>query len=325
MSSLGHKHDTTVIICCEKGDLENQSILFVRSLRKFGGDFKKSRVLCFCPRPHRTPTNHTLKLLEKEEVEIITKNLNPQYSDYGFGNKPLICGYAERNFPSRNYVFFDSDQLILKEPTILKSLSPTDTFLLPVDKKGVGSTGSDETATFWKNLHNHFNIKQPRKLKTTVTNTSIWNYWNAGLLPVVGNKEIYSQWQETFEEMMGNKMFPSGNKTFTDQISFSLAVQQLEINIDQLPIGYNYPIQDHFNTCEENKILNVASAHTLHYHRSFKTPSKANKAIFQLLSEHPQYNWFMDQFQKVHLYPRPFTYRLKYYFNSYLNTVKNRL
>ncbi len=79
------------IYCIEKGELEKQAILSIKSLRKNGGVYSKSRIYCVCPREKRCISKDSIEVLQNLGVNYIVKNLNYKYENYPLANKPLVC------------------------------------------------------------------------------------------------------------------------------------------------------------------------------------------------------------------------------------------
>lgn len=316
--------DILIIICTEKGEIENQSLLFVRSLRRFGGILANARIVSISPRPNYYPSSKTLQLLESQDVEVVVNNINKRFPDYGFGNKPQACSYVEQNYKAERFLFIDSDQLVINPPIDLLN-NEKELAFAPVDRKGVGTTGSDHNVDFWSRAYAQFGIENVRKVRTTINDEEIYEYWNGGLMSVRASTDYFSTWNELLEKMIVDELLPEGKIAMSEQASIAITAQTMNLDIHQFPKGYNYPVHEHSIVTPKNKLKSVDEGFLLHYHRSFKTPFRSENQLISLIESHIERDWFFEQFKELAIYPRPFLYSFDYLIKRYSHSIKSKI
>ncbi|PWJ43301.1 hypothetical protein [Sediminitomix flava] len=298
------KDKATFIICTEQGVLEYKSILFVKSLRQFGGKFKNAEVLSYSPRKDFQPSSNTKNILKSLGVHLISENLNTEFAHYGFGNKPLVCGHAEKNTNSDLIYFFDSDQIILEEPSFLE-LAECDIALRPVEQKGVGAESStDPNFKFWKEAYKTLDIVPPAtKVLTGLDLKNIYPYWNVGLVPVKASKGLFQEWESVFIHLMRKKIVPDMGITFMDQTSCALTVLKKDPLLKELPLSYNYPINAQDKIPEVNKVNDFGEIVSAHYHKLFDQHVRVNP-LNELFSSSEKTTWVEEELKVMGVLPK---------------------
>jgi hypothetical protein len=145
-------------VLCTEPHLEKQSLLLVRSIRRFAGRLRDIPLFSFSPRDCLVPSARTLG--EFESLNVVHQNipLNTRYRDSGVANKPAVCAYAEATIPAERLAFFDSDTVMLDEPLELLLDNGVDVAARPVDTENIGVARVDAglgTANerYWQTLY----------------------------------------------------------------------------------------------------------------------------------------------------------------------------
>ena len=261
-----------IVICTERGYLESMSKLLISSLREFGGKFRDVPIFSYQPRKELEISSETIAFFEKNNVEYIDLELNKDFCDYPLANKPLVCAHRETNTSAEILIFLDSDVFFLHEPKEFTNLGNADVILRPVDIENIGAKNSqDNNAGYWDSLYKLLNVKTRRKVSTTVTNESIWEYYNSGHIVTFTKNNLFKTWKENFIKVMDAGITPNDGLTFVEQSVFSATVSQMELKVKPFSKQYNYPIHI------ENQIINsdyiVSSFDSLvsiHHHNVFK-------------------------------------------------------
>tara|TARA_B100001778_G_C18494519_1_gene586640 strand:- start:8 stop:970 length:963 start_codon:yes stop_codon:yes gene_type:complete len=264
------------IICSEKGALEKKSILFAKSLRKFGGDLKDAPIYSLAPRAGRNISEDTLTSFKKLNVNHLYKPLNVKYSTYDFANKIITCTFFEKQLTEDILVFCDSDQLVLGNLNELL-LDQEDLAMQHVAIKGIGTNEKDENANYWKKLYELTNVKEPRHI-TLSNSEQILEYYNAGLIVVKRRLGLFEKWSENFDLVMQSQIRPTKGDFFIEQSVLSATISAMELSVKVLPKGYNFHLLESSDTAETIQKMEKKEISILHYHTSFNAPKKIELA-----------------------------------------------
>ncbi len=264
-----------IVICTEKGSLENTSKLLVSTLRKFGGALKDLPIISYQPRKGFPISQSTKKFFEQNKVEHRGIELNTDFVDYPLANKPLACAYHEQNSNAEQILFLDSDVLILNEPTQFLELGDADVMLRTVGFKNIGSSGpNDKTHYYWQNLYELFGVKAQRMVTSLNDQQEILEYYNTGHILSKRSTGLFSQWAENFRKACADGVEPPESHFYLEQSIFGATVSQLELEVKLFGTSYNYPVHFLKNrkslSTHSNYISNFDDIVSLHYHKVFE-------------------------------------------------------
>jgi len=271
------KPDLTFVICTERGFLENMSVLFVMSLRMFGGKFSDCNVLSYQPRKGYEISQKTQSHFDDLNVTHKSLPLNHQYVDYPLANKPLVCAHAEKNCESELLVFADSDQLILNEPNALEPDHDADIVLRPVDVKNIGAANElDPNYEYWGSLYDLLSVGEFKYVESTVDKLRIFAYWNSGLIVSRRRNFLFNKWEKNFHTVMSKGLQPQSGGFFVEQSVLAATICSTRLRIGAFPNSYNYPVhmQPGMQSC--NKIEYLSELTTIHYHSIFQNNLQQN-------------------------------------------------
>lgn len=298
------KLSVAFLICTEQGSLEKKSILFARSLRKFGGTFKDSPIYSLAPRKDRNISKSTET--EFNELNVIHEyhDLNHNYKDYNFANKIATCKYFEEQLKQDVLVFCDSDQLVLGELTEL-NLGSANIAMQNVAIKGIGTTEKDENAHYWESLYDLFQVNE-KSYSTLKDGERILQYFNAGLIATKRKLGLFRKWSDNFDLVMEKQLFPPSGNFFTEQCVLSVTISSMNLNIKVLPEAYNFHLLRHTDSDVAMKKIETGEIKLLHYHSAFdqgctvKLPSEID------LSASRKLNWLNQELVELGLNKKPF-------------------
>ena len=273
-----------IVICTERGSLENTSKLLVSTLRKFGGSLKNTPIISYQPRKGLTISESTKKFFDLNQVEHRAIVLNTDFVDYPLANKPLACAYHEQNSQAETILFLDSDVLILNEPTQFLELGDADVMLRPVGFKNIGSSRpNDKTHYYWQKLYDLFGVKAHRMVTSLNDQQEILEYYNTGHILSKRSTGLFSQWAENFRRASADGVEPPESHFYLEQSIFGATVSQLELNVKPFKTPYNYPVHflknRHSLANHPAFIANFEDIVSLHYHKVFDQPE--GKEIMQ--------------------------------------------
>ncbi|MEQ8925924.1 MAG: hypothetical protein RLO81_08935 [Fulvivirga sp.] len=256
----------SIVFIAERGVLERQALALVDSLKINGKMWSECNLYCYSPRKDNLPGSYTINRLRKRGVRFVTEDLNKNFVDYPFSNKIFACEHAERSINTEYLLFLDTDILVLNTFKLFEEFIG-DVGICPVEYKKIGTNGQDENMPYWSHLFKYFNCEREKSIITSVSNEEIWPYWNAGVILVKRSVGVFKNWCNNFQIMMENRLIPS-EKTFVDQISLAVTLEKYT-KLIQLPVSYNYPINENLNmTAPEDSLSSIVFAH---YHKVFPT------------------------------------------------------
>lgn len=235
------------IMCTEGGQLEQESLLMVESLRRFGGNLKNTPIYSFQVRDKNDVSTPTLKALESFEVKHQKIVLNHKYPDYPLANKPLLCAYAEQNIDAEIIVFLDSDLVFFSEPKEFLLPPEYDVGIRPEHEKMIGSEGeNDPNDEYWQYLYQLAGVEnRDNFITTTVDRKKIRAFWNSGVVAVRRSAGIFTAWQETFEKLLEEGSTVDKKNFYYEQSALSATICAKTNKILCFSPSYNYPIHSH--------------------------------------------------------------------------------
>ncbi|MCD4793930.1 MAG: hypothetical protein K8R54_11890 [Bacteroidales bacterium] len=304
--------NNAIIICTEKGYLEQMSILLIKSIRKFGGKYKNIPIYSYQPRKSFQISQDTVQFFEKNNVEYIDLDLNTKFKYYPLANKPIACSHAEQNINVESLIFLDSDVVIFNEPDEFFINNNSQVRLRAVDVKNIGiESFTDINSKYWKNIYKLLNIKEKMFIKTTVDDKSILSYWNSGHIVSHRSNNLFSNWYKNFQKVMDKRYKPQEGIFFVEQSVFAATVRALGLKISDFSKKYNFPIHMHNKIInKDNSILKTNEIVSYHYHNLFSNSKFLNPIkVFKLDSD--KQIWFANELKKQNIYPIPYIKRIK--------------
>ncbi len=257
------------VIICTEPDFEKKSLLLVRSIRKWGGGFRNIPIYSLSPRNLRVSQSirNEFKYHNVNHREI---NLNDKFIDYGLANKPLACSYFAKILDARILVFLDSDQIILNEPGLFNIHSNVDLAIRPVDLQNIGIKDfDDQESEYWRNLYQIAGSSPERKIKTTVCQTEIYEYYNSGMIVTQRENHLFNRWYDNFEKVIQNKCSPKQGIYFLEQSILSATITAEVRHLSLLGPDYNYPIHLHNELNKSIRKNSMEEIVSIHYHKIF--------------------------------------------------------
>ncbi len=262
---------TVAFVICTERRFENKSLLLVRTLRRYGGALgAMSPIFSYSPRPAEAPSERVQRELEALDVRLVLDVVNSRWPEYGFANKVVACADAERKLNAETIVFLDSDQVVLQEPSALRLPRDIDVAVRPVDRKFIGiGDEQDENYPYWNKLYGIAGSLPKRKVKTTLDDEPIWEYYNSGLIAARREIGLFSHWEKVFGEILESGALPTAGLHYVEQSALSASITAKASRVAVLPEDYNIPCIEEYWEGLTSRLHIAASATTLHYHHSF--------------------------------------------------------
>ncbi len=300
---MGFSPKLTVVVCIERGTLEKYAILLVRSLKKFGGFLSDSDLVLYNPRSYFRIGFDARQILKNEGVILVDQSLNKRYKYYDLANKVIACAHAEENYKADYYLFLDTDTIILNAP---EEIIPTEGYQLslkPVHVKGVGTTGKDNNSDYWHTLFKFFGIdKCGQYVISSLDHCKIWGYWNSGVICSTSNFGLFREWKANFEKMISSNLLPGHSLFFTEQVSLAITIHKFGLNVMELPLKLNYPLNFHDKLEEGKRIENINEISILHHHGQLNEKTIMN--LGELVGDERKKEWVVQNLEELNIYPK---------------------
>ena len=268
-----------IIICTEKGPLENMSKLLVSSIRLLDGVFKDIPIYSYTPRPDFAVSRETRDFFENMGVELVDEVLNTKYVDYPLANKPLACAHRASHSEADYLLFLDSDTFFCGLPQLLvDGLTDADVAMGPVDFNNIGTDlrfSSGESA-YWSSLYSLLDAKPRKDVFTRIYKEKILEYYNSGFVFVRRGSGLFGQWLKNFNRVMASNLKPSKGIFFVEQSCLSATLAQMNLKVLELGTPYNYPITAMTKRWRGYYPFSLSKIKHVHYHKLFKNTKGDN-------------------------------------------------
>lgn len=236
------------VVCVERGALESQALLLVRSIRRFGGRFRDAPVHTFAPRRGRGPRAGVVAQLEELGAihhRVHGAPLNRDFQDYAYANKIFVCARAEEILEEDLLVFLDTDTLVTGEPAGLDLPEGIDFAALPVANARMGSQGpEDRNECYWREVYRLCGVRGEPFVRAVIDGRRIRAYFNSGLVAVRRSAGLFGCWRDDFLRLMrachtGGPPGLSG----MDEVALAATLGRAFARGRVLDLRYNYPLQ----------------------------------------------------------------------------------
>ena len=256
------------LICTEGGQLEKESVLMVKSFRKYAGSLKDAPIYSFHVRETNDVSSETVNVLKSLGVEHKKIVLNTKYPDYPLANKPLLCAYAEQTLDADILVFLDSDLVFFSEPKEFFLPSGYDVGIRPEHHKMIGSEGPrDPNDDYWMHLYDLAGVSDTSVyVTTTADQKQIRAFWNSGVVAVRRQAGIFTAWQKTLEKLLQEGATINRENFYFEQSSLSATICATTRNIWTFSPGYNYPIHSHNQLKDSERLSSFDEIVCIHDH-----------------------------------------------------------
>ncbi len=258
-----------------------ETILQVKSLRTFGGEFANQPVTAFIPKGQ--------SLSPETETEI--GQLGIQVAEYTFpeaaGNFPLGfipfgAAAAEAHLAKQCELlaWLLPDTLILAPPTGFALPDEKTLAYRPVHHQNVGSSFNQPPDAFWEKVYHYTDVPEGRLFRMmTCYQEEVRPYFNAGIIAVRPRSGILRQWAKVFERTFQHPDFTPFYEDqryaiFMHQAILSGVILHLlsQEELVCLPESYNYPLHMHTGYPAAGKITRLADQITARYENTLELP-----------------------------------------------------
>jgi hypothetical protein len=233
------------VCCVERGALESQALLLVRSLRRFGGRFRDAPVHTFAPRRGREPRAGVVAELAEMGAVHHEEILNRDLPSYAYANKIFACARAEEMLAEDVLVFLDTDTLMTGEPADLDLPAGIDFAALPVANARMGSQGpADRNEPYWRGVYQLCGIDSEPFVHAVIDGRRIRAYFNSGLVAVRRSAGLFGRWRDDLLRLLRARHTegPPGLAGM-DEVALAATLGRAFARGRVLDLRYNYPLQ----------------------------------------------------------------------------------
>ena len=297
LASLGYPLPETpsvaFLVCVEEGQLEQQGVLFARSLRRFGGRFAGCAIHAYAPREGRNPSAETTAALEAEGVTVHTEVLNAEHDFYPFANKIYAAAAAERDLAEDVIVFSDSDTVFTSPPDALELAEGIDVAVAPAFHVNKASTGPGHRMEgYWDRVWELAGVQgEPPYVETSEREKRIRCYFNAGILAARRSSGYCAEWLELWQRLLAEEHFPDDKMMVTDQVAISAAVARRPDRFVSLERTYNYNLHRRPFYSGGMDAVDLPDLVHVHYHQWFNRRNVLRDLQPPLDPDTEQYRW----------------------------------
>jgi hypothetical protein len=261
----------TFALCVESGPLEEGTIRFVESLRRFGGPLAMAKVVAVTPRPGPPLKQSTLKRFAKLDVDYVRVKKSHPYDWMAYLGKYFAITEAEKRATGDLIVWMDSDVIVLRPPTDLLLADGVQFAACPRDRNIGVADDTGGNRAYWSKVAQDagLSIQDLPWVTTTADNENIRLYWNAGIFVYRHGSNFADPWMSTMRQVLDRTDATSHELLFwTDQVCLSFVAIQQGLRFEHLGGHMNYGIATHFK--DHLSPEGVRSASLLHYHDAMR-------------------------------------------------------
>ena len=287
--------ETAFLIRVARGKLESQSLLFVESVREWGGALAESPVYAFTS-PEDAPSEETIERLGALDATQVELELDSPYRDPPVLNKVFVSAWAERELDHEVLAFVDSDTVFLDEPRGLLDDGSLAAAKPVGNSRAAGSTGpGDPNEPYWQRVYDELGVGSWPFVTTTVDRARIRAYWNTGLVAARRTAGLFAAWEEALV-----RLFESGcvfkKRVLMEQVAWAGVIAEIHDRVRILPEEYNYPLPKRTFLPPGVRDLELDDLVHVHYHRWGHLPGFLGEVRPRLDAESERYRWLEARF-----------------------------
>ena len=284
--------NTTGVCCIEFGRLEEQTVLMVRSLRKFGGSYANIPMIAVIGRQGAPLRSKTINELNQLDVRIVVADGTANPAPWlNYGNKAAAVITAERLALTDYITWFDSDILVVSQPNILPP-SDANLALALIETPPLVTPDDFTHLPYWRKVCDLFNVSFDGLPWVRWNTIEMKPNFNSGLFSWFRNSGFAEAYVNAFTTLLDSRLAQWNGEWFTvDQIILT----PLSAKFSWVPISP----QDHA-FCPTDLIAagvapDLSGVNVIHYSTALTGPLK-NEFRNRLTTASPEAaGWLEDQ------------------------------
>jgi len=264
-----------IAIVCQGSDKEpftKETKYLFQSIDAYGGKLAKAKkIACFS----ESVSEETRTVLEKLGVEI--RLIEPIDNRCVHANKIQMLGLSDLDFDI--LIALDTDTIILKD------------FSRFIDGKKIQAVQDDIDPlglSNWKTLFKEFGLELPtERFRSSLTWEKTIPYFNTGvlLIPQQYVFSLYETWKSYIYKLLEiYKKFPliAEHSFYTDQIAFSLAIQDKGFSYSPLSLEMNFPMHVRLH---KNSNVEKINPFLIHYHHRISKSGNIRNCYYENINK----------------------------------------
>ncbi len=233
---------------------EDNTLLLVESIRKFGGDLSTAPVWCLVPDYGKQPSETFKEKLAALEAELISFDIDLEVARFFFAADIRAAAIAESMAVGKTdlLAWLSSNTIFLKEPADFLLGADKNLGYRPVHHTNVGSLYDTPLDAFWSQVYAYCDVPEERvfPMHTHVDSNVIRPYFNAGIMVVRPDKLLFKAWHDKFFDVY---RAPELAELYAKDERHVIFIHQALLSgiilamftrdeIQELPGTYNYPL-----------------------------------------------------------------------------------
>ena len=233
------------------------SLLFVDSLREFGGELADAPILALIPKQAGAFSKEDDARFKALKIERIHFHMDEEVLKFPFASLVYAAAQAESYLRgiTETLVWQLPDTLVLNPPTSYTLPKEIKLAYRPVHHTNVGSVYDQPLDEFWSLVYHHCHVPDVRifPMETCVGDNTIRPYFNAGMLVLRPEMGLLTTWWDRFEALYNHPDFQPFYQRderyaiFIHQAVLSAVILVLldKTEMLELPPTVNYPLNLH--------------------------------------------------------------------------------
>jgi hypothetical protein len=235
----------------------SDSLLFIESLREFGGDLADARILALTPKQASRFSKEDEARFYALKIERLFFHLNEETYKFPFASLVYAAAQAESFLRGKteSLVWLLPDTLVINPPSDFYLNQGCKLAYRPVHHTLIGSIYDQPLDEFWSLVYQHCHVPEERvfPMETCVGDNTIRPYFNAGMLVVRPWVGLLTTWWDRFEALFNH---PDLHSFYERDERYAIFIHQAVLagvvlvllekaEMMELPATINYPLNLH--------------------------------------------------------------------------------
>lgn len=297
--------EVTLVCCIEAGRLERQTLLMIRSLRRFGGKYAQIPGIAVVGRLGAPLLSVTESELESLGVQVVHAAGDNPMPWLGYANKVAAVSVAQRLARTGTIAWADSDILFAAEPSAFDlrgaDFAARSEWLPPAIHRG-----SSANAAYWRKVCDLFGIELESVpwVDREDGRPEQRMYFNSGLFAWRKGSGFAQAYASAFSRLLGSRIAQAnGAFHFADQVILTPVVLRLNLPWRHLSQTEHCMFFQGFISGQD-ATPPMQDASVIHYSKSLDEPFRTS-ALERLKRELPALHAWFEAQAEAHLPSRP--------------------
>jgi hypothetical protein len=262
-----------------------QTMVLIRSLRTFGGQFAHRPVWVLVPAREDVFSAAHQADLARLDARLISFEVDTNIRAFPFAAKVLAAAYAEslaQTEKAERLVWMDSDTLVIQEPNGLLIPPETQLGYCPVHHRLIGSRLVDPLDAFWALVYETCDVPPERvfAMRTIIDEVDIRPYINAGCMVTRPETSLLRAWSDRFRALYRDARFEAFYeqhalyRIFIHQALLAgvMMARLTSSEMIELSRRFNYPLHLYADHASANRPTSINDLITCRYESVFNEP-----------------------------------------------------